>query len=183
MTNRFFYKCTGCLEVVALPERLAMNYSHSVAVCSSCGQHFEFMGRVHRDRLIQEHQECACDDRCTSARGPSCNCKCGGENHGAGMAGYVTVTTDAGAIPQVTLPSPERAAKSLAQFTEFQAAIDHVLLICDAYSHRRNRGEFFPRGEFDHWLTLRAALRSARKARSHTGRMKTLRSVLSPVAA
>ncbi len=27
-----------------------------------------------------------CDARCTSARGHSCECQCGGENHGAGWA-------------------------------------------------------------------------------------------------
>lgn len=27
--------------------------------------------------------ECPCDGRCTSAKGPNCDCSCGGQNHGS----------------------------------------------------------------------------------------------------
>ncbi len=33
--------------------------------------------------LAPEHK---CDARCTGARGPNCECSCGGANHGAGWA-------------------------------------------------------------------------------------------------
>jgi hypothetical protein len=41
--------------------------------------------------------ECPCDARCTNAKGPSCNCSCGGANHGAGHA--VDLRCDSVALP------------------------------------------------------------------------------------
>jgi hypothetical protein len=35
-------------------------------------------------RVIGTVSAKACDARCTNARGPLCECSCGGENHGAG---------------------------------------------------------------------------------------------------
>src|SRR5206468_12359849 len=51
--------------------------------CGICAGRFESMGRVERDRLIHEHIAAVCDERCTSARGPICNCHCGGQHHGS----------------------------------------------------------------------------------------------------
>jgi len=65
--------------------------------CGACDGTLEYLGRTERDRLIKEHEACPCDDRCTSARGPNCSCRCGGENHGSNMT--VTVRTDEGGIP------------------------------------------------------------------------------------
>ena len=53
------------------------------------------MGRVHKDRLVQESARDACDNRCMGAKGPSCSCKCEGENHGAGILVIVTLGGDA----------------------------------------------------------------------------------------
>jgi len=47
--------------------------------CGICAGSFENMGRVEKNRLIHEHLAAICDDRCTSARGPLCSCKCGGK--------------------------------------------------------------------------------------------------------
>jgi hypothetical protein len=42
------------------------------------------MGQVHGDRYVKVEDRPACDGRCTHACGPSCDCACGGANHGTG---------------------------------------------------------------------------------------------------
>jgi hypothetical protein len=179
-TNRFFYRCTGCLEVVALSGQLRMEYSLTSARCGNCAQPFEYMGRVQRDRLVTDQTACKCDDRCVSARGPLCNCKCNGENHGAGMAGYITVAVDAGAIPIVHLPSPERAAKALAQFREYAELRDELRATLGQLLDRRRAGEFLPRPDFDRLRSLQYANAKTGKAKTHAARMKNLRAALAP---
>lgn len=181
--NRYFYRCTGCLEVVALADKLAMEYSGTVAKCGTCDQRFDYMGRVTRDRLLMDTTQCACDDRCTCARGPICSCSCGGENHGAGMAGYITVITDIGAAPKVTMPDTKSKTKALAQWLEYSELRTVALAALDRLSDRRKRGEFLPRSEWDRMVQLRQALGKASKAKSHAGRIKTLAAILQPVAA
>lgn len=181
--NRWFYRCTGCLEVVALDAQLRMEYSHSVATCSTCGQHFESMGRVTDNRLWSDKTECVCDDRCTSARGPICTCSCGGENHGCGMAGYITVSTVIGAAPQVTMPTTKGREKALAQYREFAELRATVKAELNSYLDRRAAGEFMPRPAFDRMRLLQDVNRKACAARSHAGRMKMLRSALAREAA
>lgn len=42
------------------------------------------MGKVgSQNRLMAPADRCRCDRRCTGARGPNCECKCGGKNHGS----------------------------------------------------------------------------------------------------
>lgn len=97
---RHFYRCSDCLGVVAVSEsteyRTERGYV-AYGTCGSCGGSMEYMGRTSRDRLVKDHLLCPCDDRCTSALGPHCSCRCGGENHGSNMV--VAVTRDQGGIP------------------------------------------------------------------------------------
>lgn len=181
---RHFYRCLGCLEVVALDgDRLAMNYSATVATCDNCGQHFEHMGRVEKDRLVTDHIACKCDDRCTSARGPLCVCQCGGKHHGAGMlGGYFLQTTDAGPIPRVKLPSRARAIDAKRQFEEYQRLAKLIRLELGCLLDRRAAGEFLPRASFDRMRELQDANRKSWALRSHAGRLKTLRAVVKMVA-
>jgi len=45
-----------------------------------CVAHHEVM----RGKPIRvKHSSCECDDRCTKATGETCNCSCGGINHGS----------------------------------------------------------------------------------------------------
>lgn len=183
--NRYYYRCTGCLEVVALTEKLPTENFATIARCGTCAQRFEFMGRVERDRLVFDAVACKCDDRCTSARGPLCSCSCGGVNHGAGMAGYVDYTIDQGAVPTVQLPCAKRAAKGLAQFQEYAALRDALRAELYALLDRRRAGEFLPRTAFDRMRLLQRINAATGKAKTHAGRMKNLRAaaVALPAAA
>jgi hypothetical protein len=55
-----------------------------------------FMGRVEGARLTRMESRTPCDGRCIGAVGPSCDCSCGGENHG--MTRLVDVAVDAGSV-------------------------------------------------------------------------------------
>lgn len=46
-------------------------------LCSSCGRMMTY-GAL-KSSTNPDHK---CDSRCTSARGPQCDCSCGGKNHG-----------------------------------------------------------------------------------------------------
>lgn len=172
---RHFYRCVGCLDVCTAPARLPMSYSVTVAECGTCGQHLEYMGRAGAgDRLVEDRQRCACDERCTSARGPLCVCHCGGLNHGAGLAAVVVERIDRGAVPLVTMPSAKRAAKLRASWLEFQAAREALRAELDALLERRARGEYLPRPAFDRLREIQRITRKADGLRSHAGRMKAL---------
>jgi hypothetical protein len=188
-TARHFYRCIGCLEVVALTEQQTMERCQTRATCATCAQRFEYMGRVQVDRLVQEHTRCKCDDRCTSARGPICNCKCGGANHGAGMLGYVRVAVDVGAVPVIQTPSATRAAIAGRQYQEFTALLAVAAEELKSLLDRKIAGQYLQPADYTRLLTLRRAIHKANDARVHAARMKTLRALVSlpmpptPVAA
>lgn len=175
--TRHFYRCVGCLEVVAVDgvlERSA-DYAHgdlSLATCCVCGERFEYMGRVGRHgRLVGDRVECKCDDRCVNARGPRCLCECGGKNHGAGLAGYVRFVVDRGAAPVLEHATPERRALALARRQEYVAALAPLRARYDAIVAR---GGWLPADQFAERGRLRRVFAKARAARTHAGRMKAL---------
>lgn len=176
--NRYFVRCNGCLEVSSV-EADSLPYGLK---CGICGSSVANMGRVQRgnegSRLVKDHVRCACDERCTSARGPLCSCSCGGKNHGAGMAAVIRYTTDAGSVPTVQARTPELEAAALARFAEYREVRDQVKAEEEAIYARRRAGEFLPRPVFDRMLAIQRSLIDAGKAKMHTTRMKKLRALL-----
>src|SRR5712691_10102153 len=114
-----FYRCADCLSICTSQEQLSYRHQRGYMVaggkCGACDGALEYLGKTERDRLIKEHEACPCDARCTSALGPNCSCRCGGENHGSNMT--VTVRTDQGGIP-VAMIDPAARVKA----EEFRAA-------------------------------------------------------------
>lgn len=102
-TRRHFYRCADCLTVAASEVKTAYHAEGYAAPkhgkCGACGGELEYMGEVQRDRLVKHGLETPCDDRCTNARGPCCDCKCGGANHGSDL--LVPVTYDCGGVPRL----------------------------------------------------------------------------------
>jgi hypothetical protein len=138
-----FYRCTDCLSICTSAEQLSYRNRNGYMVaggkCGACDGTLEYLGRTERDRLVKEHEACPCDDRCTSARGPHCSCRCGGEHHGSNMT--VTVRTDEGGIP-VAMIDPGAHVKA----DEYRAA---KRAFWDAWNYRyraitdkKNRGEW-----------------------------------------
>lgn len=54
-----------------------------VGPCPDCGQRKMIRGQAVRGTIAPSVR---CDARCEGARGPNCECSCGGANHGAGHA-------------------------------------------------------------------------------------------------
>lgn len=167
--NRWFVRCTTCLAVSAVEEWPNLHDWR----CGICGGSFENMGRVERDRLIHEHHAAICDDRCTSARGPICNCKCGGKYHGSHMV--VRVVRDAGPIPTITPNSGREQARLNAE--EFRRMKTAALALLDPLLASRGRG-YLPAAAYDRMRRLQAAVRKAHEARVHSARVKALRAVV-----
>jgi hypothetical protein len=144
------------------------------------------MGRVQQgdegSRLVKDHVRCACDERCTSARGPLCSCGCGGKNHGAGMAAVIRFSTDAGAVPVVVARTPALEAAARARFAEFSEVKATIKAEEEAIYARRRAGEFLPRPTFLRMLELQKGLIAASKAKLHTNRMKKLRALVAGAA-
>jgi len=110
---RHFYRCADCLSVVATetkiqPVQVPPSYFYSFGECGACGGAIEYMGEVHRDHLIRTALRVPCDGRCTGATGPSCDCRCGGKNHGSNR--LVEVVVETGKLPRLMAP-PDAAAK------------------------------------------------------------------------
>jgi hypothetical protein len=161
--DRHFYRCYDCLTV------MAAEVFERDAECGLCGGPIEHMGRVERDRLVKHGMECACDFRCTSARGPKCDCKCGGKNHGSGLV--IPVRYDMGAKPVLVAPN---SAKAQAVAEEWRAGQAVLVAQIEPLLRRKQYDRWLPANEYAQLSRLQRALRSSRGYRTHATRMKTL---------
>jgi hypothetical protein len=107
-----FYRCADCFGTLAL-ER-----DDTGARCD-CGGALEYLGRAENDRLIVDGFRVPCDSRCVNARGPKCECGCGGANHGNGA--LVQVQIDAGGVPVASKPHDREKRHEIAG--TFRAAL------------------------------------------------------------
>jgi hypothetical protein len=98
-----------------------------LAICPWCGSEsaHEYMGRVQGDKVITEVERCPCDERCTNARGPHCDCKCNGENHGTQRLIVVTLTEQG--IPSIALPDGAIVEKQANRFLHSFYSPDDVV--------------------------------------------------------
>lgn len=126
--NRYAVRCADCLSVSFIEAGEEPRWTWSPATgrvaplqCAACDGPVSSMGRVQAGRLKRSGLEVPCDARCTNARGPSCDCSCGGRNHGSQL--LVSVEHDLGAVPRVR---PVDADRARAHAAEFRAARDHA---------------------------------------------------------
>jgi hypothetical protein len=167
--KRYCYRCTDCLFVMFTDAK------HEGGTCEACQGRIEYLGRVRKEgSLFETHIACACDGRCTSATGPSCNCHCGGENHGTNAT--VTVVVERGKPPRFL---PRNAAAQLARAEEYRTAkLDATKRMRACYGSLlddyRNRERIH---SYETWNAIREAYLTINKSsrlRSHGGRMKAL---------
>ena len=166
---RFYYRCPDCLSVVALDSER----TPTAPTCAICDVRMEGMGRVLRERLVRDELRCPCDDRCTCASGPSCSCRCGGENHGSGLLG--TVQIDQGGIPRVTPPD----ARATVRRDEWRSAVRRVedRMPGEDAAARKARGEYLEGRAYESLcerLRWKRELRRIRGLRTHHGRIRAL---------
>jgi hypothetical protein len=170
---RYFIRCTDCLSIGAVDADTMPNLFS--VVCGACGGHLENMGRVEKDRLKFDGIKCACDDRCTSARGPICSCHCGGKNHGAGLLAYIRYTVDAGKVPTLTVPNTLKARRTVEEFRSAMAKLDAEL---DYWLTEKRTVGFLPAASFNRLRLVQSTRIAAYKAREHQSRMRKLYAVI-----
>lgn len=167
--NRWFIRCTRCLTVASVETAPNVNDWR----CDICDGTIENMGRVEGDRLVKFEERCACDGRCTGARGPVCECSCGGKNHGTGRT--VIVKIDVGGVPRVKFVDE---GKAKAQAAEFVHAMNCARAELSTLRTKKAMGMYLDEKAFRNMLAIPGVLRKATEARTHAGRMKTLNAVL-----
>lgn len=164
--NRYFVRCAICLSVAALEE-------HPREIqCGLCSALMEYMGRVERDRLVKDELRTPCDDRCTFARGPHCDCKCGGKNHGSKLV--VTVRRDCGPVPVVTPAHGRQQAELRAR--EYRAARGELLRQLDPILEQRRAG-WIAADVYQRMRELQRTNAKTAQARDHAARMRAFRAV------
>lgn len=135
-----FYRCQKCLEVMTHKERILRGE------CGICGGKIEYMGQVVKDKLIKTEERCACDDRCTCATGPTCECKCGGENHGSGKTVEVVI-----GINNVPVLKPKNTEQALKRATEIDS-----LKSCAVEKLKAVYGQYYDAFITRQWIDNRA---------------------------
>ena len=167
--SRWFVRCADCLSVVAVEER------PEGLLCGLCGGRVEEMGRVTRDRrgmVTAAYDIPACDARCTHASGPSCDCPCGGANHGTGVTVPVVVTEGA---PRVSVPAAARAQRTA---DEWRAELVRVKgTRAGRMSLAQRDGAWLGGGDYGLVMQYRRILAHAKGLRTHKGRMAQLRRI------
>ncbi len=179
--RRYFVRCADCLGVWAVEsEREPL-----AAECGVCGGPVECMGAVARDGwAVRTVMECPCDERCTNAKGPKCDCSCGGKNHGSHRLVPVEYTNGK---PRLTA-APD--AKLLAVAQEWRDNAREVRAELDAspggaaHRARFRDGRYVTPAEWAELRRYEAAVRlchEARAGRTHKGRMNKLAAALAAV--
>jgi hypothetical protein len=176
---KHFYRCKDCLTVATTTEEIKATYDRNVmriGHCGACGGWIEYLGKVERNRLIHTEHLCPCDGRCTNATGPSCDCQCGGENHGSGK---LVAVDKSGPLPKFMI---QVDAKSKAEA---------YIALCDKYKsaweakygeivERKRNGEYIRNFDFyleaiDEWHVFN----KVRSMKTHAGRNKRLNELIS----
>jgi hypothetical protein len=170
--DRWYVRCLHCLSVAAVTE----HPSTADTLCGLCDGPIEIMGRVAEKRLVRDEYGTPCDDRCTFAKGPDCECHCAGKNHGSRMV--VHIIQDAGPVPRVGFPDTWKA-RAIAR--DYRAARDAARAELDPLVIQRRSG-YLPRADFDRMRALQNALGRAYEARSQETRMRALRAVIGQLA-
>jgi hypothetical protein len=81
--DRHYGRCSYCERPLAFEaDRTDIQFILDQP-CPLCGEKaLRYMGRVQRKNLVKDITKSVCDERCTNARGPHCDCFCGNVNHG-----------------------------------------------------------------------------------------------------
>jgi hypothetical protein len=171
-----YWKCPDCLTTCTIKEKDCMIQGYfgirPAETACACGGKMEHMGYVTQSKWFNKTEEkCACDERCTHAQGPSCDCKCNGANHGTGMT--IEIITETGKI-RIKEISPEAIRRA----EEFRAA---KAKMSDTFNHRfgelyekKRQGIFIDGDEYWAWQRAIATYNRACFGKIHSRRMKKI---------
>lgn len=165
---RTYLRCRDCLTTVVVEGKVAAN-----PTCAACGGTFARVGVVKAARVFRLEERCACDGRCTNAPGPSCDCSCGGVNHGTGRV--VTVEVEIG---RAVVRTPD-AATAKARAKQFK---DAVFMLNAAIGQKfrgdldnYKAGRWVPRDVWDAIRSVHDRRRRAVAGKVHKARIKAIR--------
>lgn len=175
--QRHFWRCSDCLSVVATEGETDAYYKLNsyggryLGIDCTCGGIYTHMGRVERQRLVKDELRCACDARCTHAAGPTCECSCGGVNHGKGVV--VAVTVDKGGVPQIK-PVDTKALKVAEEFREAVEETKKALGWAFEVIQLKNQGVWVEYDKFCSMISVMKKFRTAQGYQTHKRRMAAL---------
>lgn len=168
--NRWFVRCRLCLSIAAVD---AVSLPKGEMKCGACQGPIEIMGRVNGCTSDLETR-CKCDARCTNAKGPNCDCSCGGVNHGKGMAATVDmgvkIEGHTGPMPIVNIKASDKALAIAKEFREAMIPLNRAIRLL--YERRQDHG--LPGYEWEQLRRLEYIRVQARKAKTHKTRMEIL---------
>lgn len=190
--KRWYTKCSLCLAVACVESeedpravrqalrRAGKSTTGPDVVCGACGGAVEVTGYVSRARLVAAHGEASpCDWRCTNATGPSCDCSCGGSNHGSQKLVSFVVTDS---IPRITPLDTEKSKKIAAEATTGQAAAYKAIEHLGAVEYREWAAGVWLEGvaysRAMEYREARYAINDAMAAKNHKNRMTKLAAVV-----
>lgn len=166
-----YYRCLDCLSVITTDYKHKIHYDDDgklVYLQCECGGRYEYMGEVHRDRLVKHEHRVSCNESCASARGPKCSCKCGGLYHGLNL--YTDVTVDVGKVPMVSMPN-EKALKTAQEFRTMRDFVNKT--IENHFGYEPGRGyPWLPRDVWMRKVEITQFFHKACKGKIHSMRMK-----------
>ncbi len=171
MSTLHYYRCIDCLSV-ATSENCFRGLE-----CGLCAGPVEYLGQVNGGRIFREETYCPCDERCTSAMGPKCNCACGGVNHGCGLRVRIV---EVGTVKRLDIPETGKARRQVA---EFRAALSAAAGEIDRLQKLPTIDWGGSRDDVVRLYKLRRAIRLANSRRCHKTRMSDLALVAPPAEA
>lgn len=163
--RRWAVRCSGCLSV-AFVECTTSEAFSGHPVCDLCEGRVEIMGEVQGAAIGHTVTCAACDGRCTHAKGPSCDCPCGGANHGTGAT--VERFVAEGKAPRVRFVATDAARAIAAEWAAQRAEAAELVTRC--------RGQWFGRG-------LERGMREAATKRTAKSRAAAARKAMDRVVA
>lgn len=164
--RRAFYRCRTCCHVCAIHQTDSKTMADLRCACEGA---MELMGFVTGNRLLREEDRCPCDERCTHARGPKCDCVCGGENHGT--QAVVTVTVSAGGVPMIAVLDTAEIRRRAAEYRDARAPL---LARRDALEAQRSASGWLDGPYFNELCAINRTLSYAHGLKTHKARIKAL---------
>lgn len=171
MSTLHYYRCLDCLSVATSGE------CQGGLECGLCAGPVEYLGQVNGGRIVREEFFCPCDQRCTGATGPHCDCSCGGANHGCGLSVRIV---EVGTVKRLDIPDTGKARRQVA---EFRAAIAAAVAENSRLQKLPSIQWGGTREDQIRLAKIRRAMRLAKSRRCHKTRMNDLAIVAPPAEA
>jgi hypothetical protein len=170
--RRWYVRCRECLSISVV----TCAHGPTGARCALCDGRIETMGRIEGGHLrTGTRYEPVCDERCTHATGPKCNCVCGARNHGTGREVEFAIVDS---IPRIVPRNPDAARAIVAEYRAALAqAMTRIAPAGRAEYEERAAGHWLDGasyGRFMEYSHLVSQIRAAKKLRTPKGRLKAL---------